>query len=171
MEEQGVDCVFGSRFIRGARWLTTHVSSWCSIARQQFHSHPLQIALQRMKMLQIIPQARHRWLKPFLSHHFNLTVELPLKAIVLGYRYAVVPNDWINRKAGESSSKAEMGSRYLSSCSMLIEKWLSKKDYHRRSSSSRRLKRMPRRKRRLDHSGLSSSKLDESDNTRPSRIA
>ena len=30
-------------------------------------------------------------LQPLLSNHFNLTVELPLKAIVRGYSYAVVP--------------------------------------------------------------------------------
>ena len=72
-------------------------------------------------------------LQPLLSHHFNLTVELPLKAIVRGYSYAVVPNDWINRKSGESKLfMREMGSRYLFIVLYcFIEKWLSKKDYHR----------------------------------------
>ena len=50
-------------------------------------------------------------LRPFLSHHFNLTVELPLKAIVRGYSYAVLPNSWRNRTAGEAKLKIkEMGS-------------------------------------------------------------
>jgi dolichol-phosphate mannosyltransferase len=72
-------------------------------------------------------------LQPLLSHHFNLTVELPLKAIVRGYSYAVVPNDWINRKSGESKLfMREMGSRYLFIVLYcFIEKWLSKRDYHR----------------------------------------
>ena len=72
-------------------------------------------------------------LQPLLSHHFNLTVELPLKAIVRGYSYAVVPNDWINRKTGVSKLFIrEMGSRYLFIVLYcFIEKWLSKKDYHR----------------------------------------
>lgn len=72
-------------------------------------------------------------LKPFLSHHFNLTVELPLKAIVRGYSYTVVPNDWINRKSGESKLKIkEMGSRYMFiMLYCLIEKYLSRGDYHR----------------------------------------
>jgi len=75
-------------------------------------------------------------LQPLLSHHFNLTVELPLKAIVRGYSYAVVPNDWINRKAGESKLiMREMGSRYLFIVLYcFIEKWLSKKDYHRETA-------------------------------------
>jgi dolichol-phosphate mannosyltransferase len=56
-----------------------------------------------------------------------------LKAIVRGYSYAVVPNDWINRKSGESKLfMREMGSRYLFIVLYcFIEKWLSKKDYHR----------------------------------------
>lgn len=72
--------------------------------------------------------------KPFLSHHFNLTVELPLKAIVRGYTYTVVPNSWINRKTGESKLKIqEMGSRYLFIVLYcLLEKWLSKGDYYRK---------------------------------------
>jgi len=73
-------------------------------------------------------------LKPFLSPHFNLTLELPLKAIVRGYSYAVVPNSWRNRKAGESKLKVkEMGSRYffvLLYC--LIEKWFSQGDFRKK---------------------------------------
>ncbi len=53
-------------------------------------------------------------LQPLLSHHFNLTVELPLKAIIRGYKYAVVPNSWHNWKQGVSKFKVqEIGSRYL----------------------------------------------------------
>ncbi len=71
--------------------------------------------------------------QPLLSPHFNLTVELPLKAIVRGFSYAVVPNDWINRKSGESKLlMREMGSRYLFIVLYcFIEKWLSRKDFHR----------------------------------------
>ncbi len=75
--------------------------------------------------------------KPFLSPHFNLTVEIPLKAIVRGYSYCVAPNDWINRATGESKLKIkEMGSRYLFIILYcLIEKWLSRGDYRRRETS------------------------------------
>ncbi len=70
-------------------------------------------------------------LKPFLSPHFNLTLELPLKAIVRGYSYAIVPNSWRNRQVGESKLKVkEMGSRYffiLLYC--LIEKYFSRGDF------------------------------------------
>ena len=52
--------------------------------------------------------------QPLLAYHFNLTVELPLKSIVRGYRFAVVPTSWANRTQGVSKFKIkEMGSRYL----------------------------------------------------------
>jgi dolichol-phosphate mannosyltransferase len=52
--------------------------------------------------------------KLLLSHHFNLTVELPLKCIIRGYRYTVLPNSWKSRKQGASKLRIkEMGSRYL----------------------------------------------------------
>ena len=51
--------------------------------------------------------------QPLLSNHFNLTVEIPLKAIVRGHSYKVIPISWRNRKEGESKlSLQEMGSRY-----------------------------------------------------------
>ncbi|MEM6342614.1 MAG: glycosyltransferase family 2 protein [Bacteroidota bacterium] len=74
-------------------------------------------------------------LKPFLSPHFNLTLELPLKAIVRGFTYSVLPNTWTNRQYGESKLKIrEMGSRYffvLLYC--LIEKYFSMGDYQKQA--------------------------------------
>jgi dolichol-phosphate mannosyltransferase len=69
--------------------------------------------------------------KPILSPHFNLTIELPLKAIIRGFTYTVVPNSWTNRKYGVSKLKIkEMGSRYffiLMYC--FIEKYFSRGDF------------------------------------------
>ena len=72
-------------------------------------------------------------LEPILACHFNLTVELPLKAVVRGYSYAVVPTNWYGRKAGVSKLQLkEMGSRYLFVVLyVLLEKWLSRSDYRR----------------------------------------
>lgn len=135
MEEKGVDCVFGSRFMK-----ESHV-----------YDYPwIKLVLNRManKIIQVLFGLRYNdvtnafkmyrgyvieGLKPFLSHHFNLTVELPLKSIVRGYSYTVTHNDWINRKTGVSKLKIkEMGSRYLFIILYCwIEKWLSRGDYHR----------------------------------------
>jgi len=72
--------------------------------------------------------------RPLISPHFNLTVELPLKAIVRGYSYVVVPISWRNRMIGTSALKLhEMGSRYLFIVLyVLLEKLLTRDDYHRR---------------------------------------
>ena len=71
--------------------------------------------------------------KPFLSNHFNLTLELPLNIIIRGYKYEIAPNSWKNRKTGISKMKIkEMGSRYLFILLYcLIEKLLTKNDYRK----------------------------------------
>ena len=60
-----------------------------------------------------------------------LTVELPLKTIVRGYSWTVVPITWRNRRTGVAKLKIqEMGSRYLFICLYLwLEKHLSRGDY------------------------------------------
>ncbi|MCK5014848.1 MAG: glycosyltransferase family 2 protein [Candidatus Omnitrophica bacterium] len=73
-------------------------------------------------------------IKPVLSHHFNITVELPLKAIVRGYTYKIIPTDWHERRSGKTNLKIpEMGSRYLFIILyVLLEKLLSRGDYRRK---------------------------------------
>jgi len=70
-------------------------------------------------------------IKPIMSRHFNITVELPLKAIVRGYRYHVIPTSWYERKKGVSKLKIqEMGSRYLFIIIyVFLEKLLCGNDY------------------------------------------
>jgi dolichol-phosphate mannosyltransferase len=63
-------------------------------------------------------------LRPFLSPHFNLTVELPLKTIVRGYSWAVIPITWRNRRVGVAKLKIkEMGARYMF---IVLYAWLEK---------------------------------------------
>ena len=71
--------------------------------------------------------------RPFLSPHFNLTVEIPLKAIVRGYSWTVVPISWQNRPHGAAKFKIkEMGSRYFFICAYVwLEKYFSRGDYKR----------------------------------------
>jgi dolichol-phosphate mannosyltransferase len=71
--------------------------------------------------------------RPLLSPHFNLTVELPLKAVVRGYTYQVIPISWEGRTVGESSLRLqEMGSRYLFIVlNVWLEKLLTRGDYKR----------------------------------------
>ena len=138
--KEGYDCVFGSRFIRGGKVINYPPHKYYL---NRFTNNIIRILFgirynDTTNAFKLYRRGVIEGLKPFLSHHFNLTVELPLKAIVRGYSYAIVPNYWINRKTGESKLKIkEMGSRYffiILYC--LLEKWLSRGDYKKRKTKN-----------------------------------
>ena len=134
--EEGYDCVFGSRFIKGGKAIDYPLFKYYL---NRFGNYIIKILFgirynDTTNAFKLYSRETIEGIKPFLSHHFNLTVEMPLKAIVRGYSYAVVPNYWVNRKEGESKFKMkEMGSRYffiILYC--LLEKWLSRGDYKKK---------------------------------------
>lgn len=138
MQEQKVDAVFGSRWIKGGKVidyppLKKIINRVANFIIQVMAGIPYNDTTNAFKLYK---RETIEGIKPFLSPHFNLTVELPLKAIVRGYSYAVVPNSWTNRKYGESKLKIkEMGSRYffiLLYC--LIEKYFSRGDFRKKSN-------------------------------------
>ena len=114
--QEGVDCVFGSRFVRGGRALDYPLPKYL-LNRLSNTFIRLLFLLRYNDITNAFKLfGRHviAGLQPLLSCHFNLTVELPLKSIVRGYTYAVIPNTWQNRVEGISKFKIrEMGSRYL----------------------------------------------------------
>lgn len=136
MLEGNYDCVFGSRFSKGSKvydyprvkLIINRIANYIVklVFRLRFNDCTNAFKLYKRSTIDGI--------KPFLSPHFNLTLELPLKAIVRGYSYAVVPNSWRNRKHGESKLKIkEMGSRYffiMLYC--LIEKYFSRGDFKKK---------------------------------------
>ncbi|MBR8829588.1 MAG: Undecaprenyl-phosphate 4-deoxy-4-formamido-L-arabinose transferase [Chroococcopsis gigantea SAG 12.99] len=133
---QGYDCVFGSRFIKGGRVIDypPHkliVNRLANLFIQiifglKFNDTTNAFKMYRREVIEGI--------SPLLSHHFNLTVEMPLKAIVRGYSYTTIPITWRNRTTGVSKLKLkEMGSRYLFIVlSIWLEKHLSRGDYTRK---------------------------------------
>src|SRR6478672_1536458 len=132
---EGYDCVFGSRFMKGGRVVDypvhklyiNRLANWFvkTIFGLRYNDVTNAFKIYRREVI--------TGLQPILSHHFNLTVELPLKAIVRGFSFTVVPIKWYNRKTGISKLKIkEMGSRYLFIVLyVLLEKHLSRGDYHR----------------------------------------
>jgi dolichol-phosphate mannosyltransferase len=141
--EDGWDCAFGSRFVSGA-----HI-----------HDYPrLKLIINRLANWFIRILFRHRYndttnafkayrreaietIQPLLSKHFNLTVEIPLKAIVRGHSYKVIPISWTNRTAGEAKlAMQEMGSRYLFIVLYVwLEHKLSRGDYRVREPGDRQV--------------------------------
>lgn len=137
MIDKDADCVFGTRFSRGGKTfdypllkLTLNRAANAFIAllfQHRYDDTTNAFKLYRRKVIEGV--------KPFLSPHFNLTVEIPLKAMIRGYSYTIVPNSWTNRKTGESKLKIkEMGSRYLFIVLYcFLEKWLSRGDYKQKA--------------------------------------
>lgn len=131
--EEGYDCVFGTRWRKGGvvydypllKRCLNRLANWFVRIAMHLNYDDVTNAFKLYRR-EVIAGCR-----PFLSHHFNLTVELPLKAIIRGYSYAVLPNRWTNRKTGVSKLKIkEMGSRYLFIVLYcFIEKWLACGDY------------------------------------------
>jgi dolichol-phosphate mannosyltransferase len=130
MIRQNVDCIFGSRFTDGGG-VVDYPLPKLILNRIANHGIRLLFNLPYNDVTNAFKLFRRHVIegvKPILSHHFNLTIELPLKAIIRGYSYAIVPNHWINRKTGESKLKIkEMGSRYMFIVIYcFIEKWMGK---------------------------------------------
>ena len=136
MIEDNVDCVFGSRFVKGGKVI-------------DYPFHKLIINRIANTIIRMVIGTRYNdatnafklykketieGIEPLMAPHFNLTIELSLKSIVRGYTYSVVPNSWRNRKEGVSKLRInEMGSRYffiLMYC--FIEKFFSKGDFKKR---------------------------------------
>lgn len=136
MVDGNYDCVFGSRFIKGGslrdypfiKKLINRVANIIIRVVMNINYNDTTNAFKLYKRQTI------EGIKPIISPHFNLTIELPLKSIIRGYSYTVVPNSWTNRKFGESKLKIkEMGSRYffiLMYC--FIEKYFSKGDFKKK---------------------------------------
>lgn len=124
--EEGYDCVFGSRFMTGSRiieypihkLILNRLANWFISFLFGIKHNDITNAFKAYRRSAI------EGIRPFLSNHFNLTVEMPLKAYVRGFTFATVPISWTNRKAGISKLKIrEMGSRYLF---IVLYVWLEK---------------------------------------------
>jgi dolichol-phosphate mannosyltransferase len=133
--EEGYECVFGSRFMKGSRvidypWfklIINRAANWFIKMLFGLDHNDITNAFKcyRREVIEGI--------QPILSNHFNLTVEMPLKAIVRGYTHAKIPIRWTNRQTGISKLKLqEMGSRYLFIVLYVwLEKLLARGDYRR----------------------------------------
>jgi dolichol-phosphate mannosyltransferase len=139
---EGWDAVFGSRFIRGAGVVDypKHkliLNRLANLFLRTIFNVPLNDFTNAFKAYR---RKVMEGCQPFLSPHFNLTIELPLKTIVRGYSWTVIPITWRNRRSGESKLKIrEMGSRYLFiALYCWLEKYFSRGDYVRKTTSSDR---------------------------------
>ena len=132
---EGYDCVFGSRFIRSGgvidypkiKLLLNRLANYFLkvLFRIKLNDTTNAFKAYRKEVIE--------GCQPLIAPHFNITVEIPLKAIVRGYSWTTIPITWRNRRVGSSKLKIkEMGSRYLFICLYVwLEKYFSRGDYHR----------------------------------------
>lgn len=144
--QEGYDCVFGSRFIKGGK-VIDYPTHKLLINRLANLFIKILFGLKLNDTTNAFKSYRREVIEgiyPLLSHHFNLTVEMPLKSIVRGYSYTIIPIRWQNRKTGVSKLKIkEMGSRYLFVVLYIwLEKHLSRGDYVRKRPELNSLKKM-----------------------------
>jgi dolichol-phosphate mannosyltransferase len=133
---KGWDCVFGSRFMKGGgtvdypkiKWIINRVANLFLKTLFAIRLNDTTNAFKAYRR-EVIEGCR-----PLISPHFNLTVELPLKAVVRGFSWTVIPVTWRNRRAGKAKlMMREMGSRYLFICLYIwLEKYFSRGDYRKK---------------------------------------
>jgi len=131
----GWECVFGSRFVAGGgvidyprfKLVANRLMNWFIrvLFRHGFNDTTNAFKAYRRTVID--------GCRPYLAPHFNLTVEIPLKAVIRGYTWTSMPITWRNRRAGVAKLKLkEMGSRYLFIILYCwLEKYFSRKDYYK----------------------------------------
>lgn len=132
----GYECVFGSRFVKGGGVIDyPRVKLFVNRLANGFLRFMFRTKLNdTTNAFKAYRKTVIDGCRPLIAPHFNLTVELPLKAIVRGYSWTVIPITWRNRRTGEAKLKIkEMGSRYLFICLYIwLERYFSRGDYRRK---------------------------------------
>jgi dolichol-phosphate mannosyltransferase len=132
---EGYDCVFGSRFIKGGG-LIDYPKFKLFLNRLANYFLEVLFRIELNDTTNAFKAYRREVIEgcqPLIAPHFNITVEIPLKAIVRGFTWTTIPITWRNRRSGTAKLKIkEMGSRYLFICLYVwLEKYFSAGDYRR----------------------------------------
>lgn len=136
IEGTGCDCVFGSRFIKGSvvkdypplkLFINRLANTFIKVLfRLEYNDMTNAFKAYKAEVIKAV--------SPLTSVHFNITVEIPLKAVVRGFSYKVVPTKWFGRKSGVSKHKIrELGKRYLyTTLTIWLEKLLLGDEFKKR---------------------------------------
>lgn len=119
--EEGYDCVYGSRFVRGSE---VRKYPWGKRLINRLVNRLVQLMFwTRFNDLTNAFKAYRtsviRDCGPYRASHFNITLEMSLGALVRRYNIAQIPIRWYGRTWGSSNLKLrEMGRKYL--CTLLM---------------------------------------------------
>lgn len=127
--QEGFDCVFGDRFsaggkiegYSGTKLIWNRLANWflSAVFFLPYRDFTNASKLYSRKAID--------GFQPIFSEHFNITVELPLKAFIRGYKVAVLSNSWRADAPRESNLRlSAMAKRYLHTAFLLFrERWFS----------------------------------------------
>ena len=129
--DNGYDCVFGSRFIKGSK---LHDYPFIKLILNRLANNFIKILflISYNDITNAFKAYRKKVLdacNPIISEHFNINAELSLKSINRGFKYKIIPISWTNRKKGVSKFHIkEMRNRYFFTVLyVFLEKILLKK--------------------------------------------
>ncbi len=103
--QEGYDCAFGSRFLPGTT-VTNYPKFKLLINRIANHFLSLILRSDYKDFTNGFKCYRRHVIdamQPMVAGQFNITIELAVSATLAGWTYAVVPTDWTQRDAGDSS--------------------------------------------------------------------
>ena len=133
--DEGYDCVFGSRFIKGSR---VYDYPFVKLVLNRLANNFIR-GLFFIKYNDITNAFKGYKKKvldecgPIISQHFNINAELSLKSVVRGFKFKIIPISWTNRKKGRSKFHIkEMRNRYIFTILyVFLEKFLLKEDLNK----------------------------------------
>jgi len=131
--DNGYDCVFGSRFIKGSK-IYDYPFIKLILNRLANNFIRLLFFISYNDITNAFKAYRKKVLEtcsPIISEHFNINAELSLKSINRGFKYKIIPISWTNRKKGISKFYIkEMRNKYFFTVLyVFLEKlFLKKKD-------------------------------------------
>lgn len=133
--DEGYDCVFGSRFIKGSK-LNDYPLVKLIFNRLANNFIRILFFIKYNDITNAFKAYKKKVLdecNPIISQHFNINAELSLKAINRDFKYKVIPISWTNRSVGLSKFNIkEMSNRYFFTILyILLEKILLRKDLYK----------------------------------------
>jgi dolichol-phosphate mannosyltransferase len=135
--EQGCDAVFGSRFVAGG---SVQGYPPLKLLVNRLGNQAMRLLFGRAENdLSNALKAYRRYvldaIGPLEADHFEVFVELPLKALATGARVATVPVAWRGRQAG--ASKLKLFKQVPRYARVIVRLWLARRVYAQRGLTYR----------------------------------